>query len=254
MSRDDPFESKAAAYARYRFDYPKELIAAAFEKVAISAGTRVADLGCGTGFLSRHLVEAGATVYGVEPSAAMRAEAVRALGNSSRFTAIDGSAETTGLPDHSVDVITVGNAFHYFDPGRARTEAERILAAGGRIVLLNHEDPASPSAFMRAYVEFTVRWTPPSLLRAHARTDRRDRLERFFHERRYMREVLFEQEHSLTLDDLQGRFLSTSIAPVSDEPALQTALQELSALYQRYERNSRVPFTLAWTCTSSRWT
>lgn len=66
----------------------------------------------------------------------MRREAERELSGFTGFIPVDAAAEDTGLARHSVDFITVAQAFHWFDAVRFREECRRILRPGGKVV--NH--------------------------------------------------------------------------------------------------------------------
>ena len=103
------FSNRAEDYARYRPTYPGEIIAAILRDFSEPA---VADLGAGTGISAKLLANAGATVYAVEPNAAMRA----AIPQSGRITPVDGTAENTTLPNGSVDIVTAFQAYHWFEP------------------------------------------------------------------------------------------------------------------------------------------
>jgi len=56
----------------------------------------------------------------------------------SAVSVLDGSAEATGLPGSSVDVITVAQAIHWFDPQPARQEMMRILKETGWLALIRN--------------------------------------------------------------------------------------------------------------------
>jgi SAM-dependent methyltransferase len=251
MSTSDAFSGKARQYAEHRFDYPDDFLAQAFGRVALGPGTRVAELGSGTGLLSRHLLRYGAHVYGVEPSSDMRAEAERVLHGAPRFVSVAGSAESTQLPDAAVDLIVAGNAFHYFDPVRARAEADRILVRGGGVLLLDHQVPASLPPFMEAYMDFVRRWTPPALSQAHAKDDLPRRIATFFVGRSYTTEGLCELSYPMTFERLRARFLSTSIAPRPDAPSYGPVLADLEGVFWEHAQEGVVPFLLLWTATWS---
>jgi SAM-dependent methyltransferase len=120
------FAESVEAYELGRPDYPR----AALEPLALSRGLDVLDLAAGTGKLTRLLAESGATVTAVEPVAEMRAvlpESVRTL---------DGTAEAIPVEDGAVDLVTVAQAFHWFDGDAALVEIHRVLRPGGRLALV----------------------------------------------------------------------------------------------------------------------
>jgi SAM-dependent methyltransferase len=120
------FARSAEAYELGRPGYP----AAALEPLRLSSAMTVLDLAAGTGKLTRALAETGASVIAVEPVAEMRAalpESVRAL---------DGTAEAIPLEGASVDLVTVAQAFHWFDGPAALREIHRVLRPGGRLAIL----------------------------------------------------------------------------------------------------------------------
>ncbi|MBB6038449.1 class I SAM-dependent methyltransferase [Phytomonospora endophytica] len=118
------FGAAASAYAEHRPDYARDAVRWGFEP---APGTRVLDLGAGTGKLTATLVEAGADVVAVEPDVEMLAELRRGLD----VRALLGSAEGIPLPDGSVDAVLAGNAMHWFDMAVAGPEIARVLAPGG---------------------------------------------------------------------------------------------------------------------------
>jgi len=92
----------------------------------------VADIGAGTGKLTKLLLERFEYVIAVEPNADMRSK-LPVLPN---LRVMDGSAEATGLPDHSVDAVTCAQAFHWFDGEKFKHECLRILKPGGRVFVV----------------------------------------------------------------------------------------------------------------------
>ncbi|HZT54177.1 MAG TPA: class I SAM-dependent methyltransferase [Gaiellaceae bacterium] len=127
------FETVAAAYERYRPEYPAAALRWAAETLALPRGGRVLDLGAGTGKLTRGLVGLGFRAVAVEPGRPMLAELRRAVPAA---TALEGAAEAIPLPDASVDGAFAGQAYHWFDRRRALPELHRVLRPGGGLALL----------------------------------------------------------------------------------------------------------------------
>ncbi|WP_144882207.1 class I SAM-dependent methyltransferase, partial [Isoptericola variabilis] len=100
---------------------------------AVGPGTRVLDVGCGSGELLAHLTRLGAVATGVDPAPAMRdAARRRAPGADVR----DGDAEHLPLPDASVDVVVAVNALAFADDVLdALAEATRVLVPGGAVAV-----------------------------------------------------------------------------------------------------------------------
>src|SRR5688572_15855247 len=130
------FGAGAAAYEAARPGYPDQAIDLLATEVGIGPGTDVCDLAAGTGKLTRRLVELGARVTAVEPVEAMRAQAEAAVPSA---TLLDGTAEAIPLDDGSFDVVTVAQAFHWFDAPAALAEIARVLRPGGRLAILWNE-------------------------------------------------------------------------------------------------------------------
>jgi ubiquinone/menaquinone biosynthesis C-methylase UbiE len=127
------FDSVAEIYERTRPGYSDEALAWVAQRLPLK---RVLDLGAGTGKLTRQLVALGADVVAVEPGDAMRAVLERVVPEAE---ALAGSAESIPLPDESVDVVTVAQAFHWFRPEEALAEIHRVLRPGGGCALISND-------------------------------------------------------------------------------------------------------------------
>lgn len=126
------FGAGADAYERARPSYPAAAVEWMVARTGLGPGMSVVDVGAGTGKLTRLLPAIGARVIAVEPVPAMRAKFEEELPG---VEALDGTAEELPLPDESVDVVVVAQAFHWFDHARALPELHRVLRPGGSLVL-----------------------------------------------------------------------------------------------------------------------
>ncbi|MCW1927521.1 class I SAM-dependent methyltransferase [Bhargavaea beijingensis] len=132
------FGQVAKGYALYRNDLTEEIFRGLELRGINFRGRSVADLGAGTGVLSRMLQEQGAVVTGVEPSAELIREAKlidQECGMDVDY--VNRYAEDTGLPGHSFDAVTALRAWHWFDGPTVLKEAKRILRPGGDLLIMD---------------------------------------------------------------------------------------------------------------------
>jgi SAM-dependent methyltransferase len=143
------FAGVADEYERGRPEYPAEAIDAIRMGLMLDAGARIADVGAGTGKLTRALPAASFAVVAIEPLSGMR---TRLAAQQPNVDVLDGTAEALPLPDASVDAIACGDAFHWFDGERAVAELARVIRPDGGLALLwNHpaEEKVPAPAWMQ---------------------------------------------------------------------------------------------------------
>jgi SAM-dependent methyltransferase len=138
MNQARSFGTVADRYDRYRPTYATAAVVWALGERPL----RVADLGAGTGILSRLVHRLGHEVLAIEPDERMRR---RLVAVSPGVTAVAGTAEAIPLRDRSVDAVVAGQAYHWFDPPRAHREIARVLRPGGVFAAMwNDADLAVP--------------------------------------------------------------------------------------------------------------
>lgn len=138
LAPHERFDAAASSYSRARPPYPPEVAPWLAETAGLAPGNRVLDLAAGTGSLTAPLAGAGLAVTAVEPSAGMRSVLAE---RAPDLEAVDARAENLPFDDGAYALVTVANAWHWFDPGTAHAEIWRVLAPGGSLaVLWNVED------------------------------------------------------------------------------------------------------------------
>ncbi|GAT72534.1 SAM-dependent methyltransferase [Microbacterium sp. HM58-2] len=131
--RATSFGAEAGSYEAGRPEYPFEAVAWMLETMP-EGGRRVADVGAGTGKLTRALVKApDAEVVAVDPDPAMLAALRDGVPGIPTFV---GTAERLPLPDASVDAVVLGQAWHWVDPVAASAEIGRVVRPGGVLGLI----------------------------------------------------------------------------------------------------------------------
>jgi SAM-dependent methyltransferase len=137
-TRGSSFGSVARDYARYRPDYPDEVVA----WLVGDTPATVLELGAGTGKLTRSLVDVGHEVIATDPDPRMLARLRERVPGAHAAIA---PAEAIPARSRSVDVVVCAGAFHWFDHDRALPEIARVLRPGGHLaVMWNRRDEGIP--------------------------------------------------------------------------------------------------------------
>jgi len=137
MSSKAYFDEVAGDWSNMRKAFFSDAIRdKAFAVARLEAGKTAADIGAGTGFISRGLVAAGMNVIAVDQSAAMLAELKKQLRPSSAVDCRQGTAELLPIADEQVDYAFANMYIHHVEkPSGALKEMARILRPGGRLVV-----------------------------------------------------------------------------------------------------------------------
>lgn len=126
------FQEGGEHYDRVRPSYPADSLA------WLLAGSPreprdVLDIGAGTGKYTELMVQHGWNLWATDPSADMLAQLKAKLPAVETFL---GKAEHLALPDASIDLVVVAQAWHWFDPVQASSEIARVLRPGGTLGLI----------------------------------------------------------------------------------------------------------------------
>jgi len=233
------FSNRVANYLKYRPGYPHEIIEVLKTKCGLTPKSVVADLGSGTGLLSEMFLKEGNRVFGVEPNAEMRSAGEEALVRYPNFVSINAIAERTTLPDHSIDFVTAGQAFHWFNREDARYEFLRILKPHGWIALVWNGFRVEKSPLIAGYQQIVLRYG------TDYQEVRREviglNIESFFTPG-FCKSASFEYQQIFDFEGLKGRLLSASYAPQADHPDFNPMLEELRRLFEATKKDGKVAF------------
>jgi len=234
------FSNRVENYIKYRPHYPPAVLDLLRRECHLTPASIIADIGSGTGILTELLLQGGGTVVGVEPNQEMREAAEKLLSNYPSFRSVTGTAEATTLPDHSIDVITAGQAFHWFDRTKTRAEFLRVLKPGGWVALIWNDRNISDRPFFQAYENLLVTYGTDYEAVGHKHTDV-EIIGSFFGEAGF-RQAHFPNEQIFDLEGLKGRWLSSSYAPAAGHPKHAPMLEALTRIFTEYEFGGKVAF------------
>jgi SAM-dependent methyltransferase len=231
------FSSRVENYAKYRPGYPEEVLEVLARHCGLTAQSIIADIGSGTGILSALFLRNGNRVFGVEPNASMRQVAEQFLKSYEKFISVDGTAEATTLEPASMDMLTAGQAFHWFDRVQAKTEFARILKPSGYVVLIWNERRLDSTPFLRALENLLLRFGTDYEKVRHENVDHE--LAGFFAPQPFELKKL-ENSQKLDFDGLKGRVCSASYTPEASSPEFQPMLDVLRRIFDEYQTGGSV--------------
>ncbi|WP_338586845.1 class I SAM-dependent methyltransferase [Paenibacillus sp. Y5S-9] len=240
MNNKERFTSRVDSYLKYRPSYPKEAIDYLYDIVGLRANSTISDIGSGTGIISKLLLERGSYVVAVEPNQAMREAAEQMLESDPQFQSIAGSAESTGLPDQSVDFIVCAQAFHWFDRSAAQIEFRRILRPGGRVILIWNSRLTDGTPFREEYNQLLHTYGT-DYEKVNHKNISQTMLLSFFKEGS-MHEMRFRMSQKFDFEGLKGRLLSSSYSPVPGHANYDPMMTELRNLFDKNNQEGTVHF------------
>ena len=223
------FSDRAGNYDAYRPGYPAAIVDYLEQTIALAKTTAIADIGSGTGIFAALFLDAGYAVKAVEPNTAMGLRAVKNLQQYKDFENIKGTAEQTGLHNHSVGLITVAQAFHWFNLTAVKEEFRRILQPGGYI-LLAWNILQTDTPFLKAYDAVKEKYAEKNVHPDHADPEI---INQFF----APNPVITHQLSNIQLrdaDGLTGLLSSSSKTPLPGEPRYKQMMDDIETLVDQY--------------------
>lgn len=242
------FAGRIEEYERYRIRYPREMLSLLSESCGLNKTHVIADVGAGTGMLAELFLENGNPVVAVEPNAEMRTVCMGLTEEFPQLRVVDATAEATTLKDASVDFVTVGRAFHWFDQDKAMKEFRRVLRPHGWVVLAANGRSKGDS---EQQVEYERILTEEGV--DHRDVQSRYRVHDTVASHFAAGSVLQKQWHGeqvLALENFLGQTQSYSAVPLPRHPKYEGMQRALRGYFDRFQRDGllRMSTTCYVTC------
>jgi SAM-dependent methyltransferase len=247
------FDRIAAAYDAVRSGYPASLVDHAIERGSLDSGSRVLEVGCGTGKLTELLVDRGLRVDAVDPGPNMIAMARRRLGQTGAVTFHLGRFEDVDLGGQPFDAVFSATAFHWVDPSVGWAKAAALLEVGGLLALLSHvtirdeQSGAVQDEFaevLRKHApEIAAEWRPflgldDLLANARERRGNASEMWDWLLQGGLKRPTLVVAEAAALFEAVEVTSVAYTVGETADE---WLALFRTTSLYQRIEPSRRAP-------------
>ena len=237
MNSEVKFTGKSQLYDQHRPSYPFVFFKELITKEGKSKNSVVADIGAGTGIFTSVLTGICDHVIAIEPNDEMRAVLNKKMISNKNCLCLKGKAEKTGLSTNSVDLITVAQAYHWFDSVAFKQECKRILKPNGRVMLiwnsrdheskLNKETARISKNYCQDFRGFS----------GGINIEKLD-LQAFF-SKGYER-YSFSNPLKMTKEQFIGRNLSASYAPKAEDSSYNIFVEELGYLYEQYRSDNHI--------------
>ncbi|HKR59130.1 MAG TPA: class I SAM-dependent methyltransferase [Pyrinomonadaceae bacterium] len=238
-SSTERFTSRVENYAKYRPTYPPEVVELLRSECGLTAEAVVADVGSGTGILTELLLKNGNDVIGVEPNEAMRKAGDKLLSAYPKFKSVAGSAEATTLAPGSLDLITAGQAFHWFDRPVARAEFARVLKPSGFVALIWNDRRLGTTPFLKSYEQF-LRDFGTDYAKVQE-FDPRNEIASFFAPGNFKVKDFYNRQE-FDFAGLRGRVLSASYTPEPGHAKFDSMLKALEQIFISNQEKGMVAF------------
>ena len=239
------FDAKGSIYVKGRPAYPEQIFEYLIKINVIKENTIVADIGSGTGIFTLQMSPFVNEVFAVEPNDDMRGKAELLYKDFSNIVSVNGTAEATTLENASVDLITVAQAFHWFDRESFKLECQRILKEDGKVFLVWNDRDTS-SEIIKENFEVNKKFCPNFKGSSNGIDFSKDGFKDFFEGDFEL--VKFENHLVYDKDAFISRNLSSSYAPKATDDCYDEYVNAISEVFDKHSKNEMVNYPYITRC------
>ncbi|MEO6691441.1 MAG: class I SAM-dependent methyltransferase [Saprospiraceae bacterium] len=240
MKSTERFSDRVENYIKYRPGYPPQILQYLKEEINLTPNNIIADIGSGTGISTEVFLKNGNKVYAVEPNKEMREAAERLLKDYTEFISINGTAEETNLKQNSIDIITVGQAFHWFNVNKCKSEFNRILYDNGFVILMWNIRTMNMTGIADDYEKLLLKFGTDYENVKNTNNVTNDILKNFYTNGYKVKE--FDNFQTFDFEGLKGRLLSSSYVPNENDSVTKEMLSELGNIFNKHKSNGVIKF------------
>jgi len=157
--RRESFDVVAECYNLYRSPYPQQVVDTVIALSKLHTGSRVLEIGCGTGQLSVPLAQHGIDLVAIELGPNLAALARQNLKRFPNAQVEVSSFEEWPLPSQKFDAVVCASAFHWLDPDSRFSKSAEAIERGGRLTILHvHHVRGGTPGFFEDTQPYYVKW------------------------------------------------------------------------------------------------
>ncbi len=239
------FDNKAALYADNRPSYSPHVLEYLQVNLKFFPTALGADIGCGTGQLTKILAEYFNLLYAVEPNDSMMNECKKRLCNYKNIHYLCCSAENTGIDNNILDYITVAQAFHLFHNADSLHELKRILKPNGTLIIIYNMKNHSSDLFKKNE-EVLLKYCPLYRRDFHATKFEENSFQDCFTKDSYRYHYFaYDNTEYLDCNTFVNRTLSASYSIQRDNSSYWDFIKELSSVFSDFSVNDKIKIELS---------
>ena len=230
---------KQEDYSKYRPTYPTEL----FDFLSKEYNMKnkiIVELGAGTGKFSKIASSYCKQIYYVEPNIDMINKGKEYCNDCTNIVYINKSAESTGLPENSVDIVFAVQSFHWFDKQKLKQEVNKILQSNGDFAIVWNDWEDENNEFSKEYFKYISSWNTKLTGKTYQHKNVDDR-KKFFKNSEY-KTYIFIHSKDYTIDMLIGLSKSLSYAPKEDSEYYDEFINGIITIFNKYKKDDIVRF------------
>lgn len=162
IRRRESFNEVAELYDAARPTYPVELIDDVVNLTNLGSGSRVLEIGCGTGQMTLPLAERGAHITCVELGANLAPLARRKLARFDNVEVVVADFDEWTLPESPFDLVVSATSFHWLNPVIRMQKCSAALRPGGVLAIVETHWGVGPrrDEFSQRVQTCYARWDP----------------------------------------------------------------------------------------------
>ena len=234
MNRADSYDIGRPYYPQAFFEY--------LDKIGLARNSTIADIGAGTGKITRMFLERGYRVFALEPDKDMFRVLRKNTSCFPQCTIIEAAAENTGIPDNSADLVFCGNSYMWFDRGAVIPEFKRIARSNKHHNIVIAQLGAGDDVYSNELLEINRKFSKstPNAVPNNSLP---------FRQGKYQNKVLDYTIYQDFNEMLHG-LLSASYAPSADDDCFKEYCDKIKGLFEKYSLNGAIETKMRLSCIS----